>query len=151
MPPSETNLLRFSLTVLYTNFELFGNKRKEQSDVQQVIDPPWTKFLATPQTAWVRLNHLHTGVGRFCPVCTNGVWPLLQLVSVAQEIKPLTIVVFQCPIHRPSHGLHGLTVLDDETIEWLLYTCPEISCGKAVHWKNWLKRWWCSSLCLHTV
>jgi len=40
MPPSETNLLRFSLTVLYTNFELFGNKRKEQSDVQQVIDPP---------------------------------------------------------------------------------------------------------------
>jgi len=24
------------------------------------------------------------------------------------------------------HGLHGLTVLDDETIEWLLNTCPEI-------------------------
>ena len=33
---------------------------------------------------------------------------------------------FQCPIHRPPHGLHGLTVLDDETIEWLLNTCPEI-------------------------
>jgi len=25
-----------------------------------------------------------------------------------------------------SDGLHGLTVLDDETIEWLLNTCPEI-------------------------
>jgi len=24
------------------------------------------------------------------------------------------------PIHRPPHGLHGLTVLDDETIERLL-------------------------------
>jgi len=38
MAPSETNLLRFSL-VLYTNFQLFGDKRKEQSDVHQVIDP----------------------------------------------------------------------------------------------------------------
>ena len=35
-------------------------------------------------------------------------------------------VVLQCPMHRPSHGLHGLTVLDDETIEWLLNICPEI-------------------------
>jgi len=35
-------------------------------------------------------------------------------------------VVLQCPIHRPPHGLHGLTVLDDETIEWLLTICPEI-------------------------
>ena len=35
-------------------------------------------------------------------------------------------VVLHCPLHRPRHGLHGLTVLDDETIEWLLNTCPEI-------------------------
>jgi len=35
-------------------------------------------------------------------------------------------VVLQCPIHRPPHGLHGLTVMDDETIEWLLNTCSEI-------------------------
>ena len=33
-------------------------------------------------------------------------------------------VVLQCPIHRPPHRLHGLTVLDDETIEWLLKACP---------------------------
>jgi len=26
-------------------------------------------------------------------------------------------VVLQYPTHRPPHGLHGLTVLDDETIE----------------------------------
>ena len=41
-------------------------------------------------------------------------------------------VVLQCPIHRPPHGLHNLTVLDDETIEWLLNTCPEIWCVHAV-------------------
>jgi len=35
-------------------------------------------------------------------------------------------VVLQCLIHRPLHGMHGLTVLDDETIEWLHNTCPEI-------------------------
>jgi len=35
-------------------------------------------------------------------------------------------VVLQCPIHRPPHGLHGLTVLDDETTEWLLNTFPDI-------------------------
>ena len=42
------------------------------------------------------------------------------------EEQTVDHVVFQCPIHRPPHGLHGLTVLDDETIDWLLNTCPEI-------------------------
>jgi len=37
-------------------------------------------------------------------------------------------VVLQCPIHRP-HGMHVLTVLDDESMEWLLNTWPEIQCG----------------------
>ena len=45
---------------------------------------------------------------------------------------------------------NGLTILDDETIDWLLNTCPEIECGQTVDWKNWLKWWW-SSLCLRTV
>ena len=57
--------------------------------------------------------------GVSAPVCTNGVWPPLRPVSVAQKSKP-------------PHGLHGLTFLDDETIEWLLNTCPEIECGQAV-------------------
>jgi len=39
-------------------------------------------------------------------------------------------VVLHCPIHRPPHGLHGLTVLDDETIKWLLNTCPRYSAAK---------------------
>jgi len=48
------------------------------------------------------------------------------------EDQPVDHVVLQCPIHGPSHGLHDLTVLDDETTEWLLNTCPEIKCGQAV-------------------
>ena len=35
-------------------------------------------------------------------------------------------VVLHCPIYRPPHGLHGLTVLDDETTKWLLNTFPDI-------------------------
>ena len=45
-------------------------------------------------------------------------------------------VVLQCPIHRPSHGLTGL---DDKEIDWLLSICPEIYCGQAVDYNNWLK------------
>jgi len=42
------------------------------------------------------------------------------------EEQTVDHVVLQCLIHRLPRGLHGLTVLDDETIEWLLSTCPEI-------------------------
>jgi len=42
------------------------------------------------------------------------------------EEQTVDHVVLQCPIHRPPHGLHGLTVLDDETTDWLLNICPEI-------------------------
>jgi len=74
------------------------------------------------------------------PACTNGVWPPLQRYGLLYEwgmassaacecgAEEPTVdhVVLQCPVHRPPHGLHGLTVLDNETIEWLLNTCPEI-------------------------
>jgi len=43
-----------------------------------------------------------------------------------EEEQTVDHAVVHCPIHRPSHGAHGLTVLDDETIEWLLNTCLEI-------------------------
>jgi len=50
------------------------------------------------------------------------------------EEQTVDHVVLQCPIERPPHGLHGLTVLDDQTTEWLLNTCPEIQAAK-----QWLK------------
>jgi len=48
-----------------------------------------------------------------------------QPVSVAQK-QTVDHVILQCPIYRPPHGLHGVTVLDVETTEWILNTCPEI-------------------------
>jgi len=58
----------------------------------------------------------------------------------AQKKKNVNYVVLQYSIHRPPHGLHDLMVLDDETIEWLLNTFPEIYCGQAVDSNNSLKR-----------
>jgi len=49
--------------------------------------------------------------------------PVLQCGAEEQTVDH---VVLQCPIDRPPHGLHGLTVLDDETTEWLLNICLEI-------------------------
>jgi len=49
-----------------------------------------------------------------------------QACKCGTEKQTVDHAVLQCPIHRPLHGLHDLTVLDDETIEWLLKTCPEI-------------------------
>jgi len=42
------------------------------------------------------------------------------------EEQTVDHVVLQCLIHQPPHGLHGLTVQDDETIEWLFNACPEV-------------------------
>jgi len=56
------------------------------------------------------------------------------------EEQTVDDVVLQCPIHRAPHGLHGLMVLDDETIEWLLNTRPEILYSLAVVMKNCLIR-----------
>jgi len=48
----------------------------------------------------------------------------------AAEEQTVDHAVLQCPIHRPPHGLHGLTVLDDETIDRLLNNCPRSSAAK---------------------
>ena len=76
--------------------------------------------------AWVRLNRLRTGVGRFYScLYKRGMAPTAACECGTEE-QTIDHVVLQCPIHRPPHGLYGLTVLDDETTEWLLNICPEI-------------------------
>jgi len=68
--------------------------------------------MALSRTAWIRLNCLHTGVGRFCCMLAQMGYGL----SRAEE-RTVDHVVLQCPTHRTPHGLYGLTVLDNETIE----------------------------------
>ena len=81
--------------------------------------------MTLPRTAWVRLNPLLP----------------LRLVSAAQKNRPLTMLSFTVPPIELLYGVHGLMVVDDKTVEWLLDTCPEVQCGRAVDYKNWFKRW----------
>jgi len=84
-----------------------------------------TPGMTLPRKAWVRLNRLRSGVRRFHSCLYK--WGMAS--SAACEFgaeQTVDHVVLRCPIHPPPHGLHGLTVLDDKTTEWLLNTCPDI-------------------------
>jgi len=87
--------------------------------------------ITLPRTAWVRPPHrgscLQTGAGRFRSCLYKWGMDTSAACACGAEVQTVDHVVLQWPIHRPPHGLHGLTVLDDETIEWLLNTCPEVS------------------------
>ena len=48
------------------------------------------------------------------------------LVSVARNIKPLTMLSSNVKSIYLPNGLHDLTALDDETVAWLLNTSHEI-------------------------
>jgi len=82
--------------------------------------------MTLPRRTWVWLNRLRTGVERFCSCLYNWGMASSAACECGAEEQTVDHVVLQCPIHRPPDGLHGLTVLDDETTEWLLNICPEI-------------------------
>jgi len=82
--------------------------------------------MTLPRRAWVRLNRLRTSVGRFRSCLYKWGMASSAACECGAEEQTVDHVVIQCPIHRPPHGLHGLTVLDDDTTEWLLNTCPKI-------------------------
>jgi len=86
--------------------------------------PHKTTFLS-PTPAPTNGMTLRTDVGRFRSCLYKWGMASSAACECGAEEQTVHHVVLQYPIHRP-HGLHGLTVLNDETIEWLFNTCPEI-------------------------
>jgi len=82
--------------------------------------------MTLPRRVLVRLNRLRTGVGRFRSCLYKWGMASSAACECGAEERTVDHVVLQCPIHRTPHGLHGLTVLDNQPIEWLLISCPEI-------------------------
>jgi len=82
--------------------------------------------MTLPRRAWVRLNRLRTGVGLLRSCLYKWDMASSAACECGAEEQSVDHVVLHCPIHQPPHGLHGLAVLDNETIEWLLNTCPKI-------------------------
>ena len=71
------------------------------------------------RAAWVKLNRLRTGVGRFhSSMHKCGLAPSPNCEFGASE-QTADHVLTASPIHRAPHGARGLAVLDDETQCWL--------------------------------
>ena len=79
-----------------------------------------------PRPAWVRLNRLRTGVGRFRSSMHK--WGLASSASCecGAEEQTADHVILECPIYQAPNGIHGLMSVDDETVTWLLNVCPDI-------------------------
>ena len=67
------------------------------------------------RAAWVKLNRLRAGVGRFhLSMHKWGLAPSPNCECGAAE-QTADHILIECPIHRAPHGTRGLMVLDDET------------------------------------
>ena len=75
--------------------------------------------MSLTRTAWVKLNRLRTGVGRFgSSVHKWGLAPSAKCECGARK-QTVDHIISTCPTHRVPQGIMGLTVLDDETRCWL--------------------------------
>ena len=74
--------------------------------------------MGLPRVAWVKLNRLRTGVGRFHSSMHK--WSLAPSPNCECGASEQTAdhLLTACPIYRAPHGARGLTILDDETRCW---------------------------------
>ena len=75
--------------------------------------------MGLPRATWVKLDRLRTGVGRFYSSMQRWSLALSPNREFGASKQTADQVLTACPIHRASHGVRGLTVLDDETRCWL--------------------------------
>ena len=75
--------------------------------------------MGLPREAWVKLNRLPTGVGRFH--LSMHKWGLARSPNCECSTSEKTAdhVLTACAIHRAPHAAQDLKVLDDETRCWV--------------------------------
>ena len=125
--PAAPNLLNnlAGLAICATNHKWNAKYCKNTSRLRVFI--PRTSArpvgMSLSQTAWVKLQRLRTGVGRFHSSMHKwGLAPLPNCVLIAR------------PIHRAPYGARDLTVLDDETRCWLTTSLPVSDPGSRAVW-----------------
>ena len=64
--------------------------------------------MGLPRAAWVKLNHLRSGVGHYCSSMYK--WDLAPLVNCECGASKQTAdhIISQCPIHQAPRGMFGL-------------------------------------------
>ena len=86
------------------------------------------------RAAWVKLNRLWTGVGRFhLSMHKWGLAPSPNGECGASE-QTTDHVLTACPIHQAPHGVRGLTVLNDKLDAGLITPLPASDSGSATVW-----------------
>ena len=75
--------------------------------------------ISLTRSAWVKLNRLRTGVGRFDSSMHK--WDLASSAKCDRGASEQTAdhTILTCAINRATREIMGLTVLDDETRYWL--------------------------------
>ena len=90
--------------------------------------------MGLPRAAWVKLNRLRTGVGRFHSSMHKwGLAPSPNCECGASE-QTADHVLTGCPIHRAPDGARGLTVLDDKLDAGLMTSLPAFDLGSTAVW-----------------
>ena len=116
------NLARLGIRASeWTNHKWKTDDRENVSRLRAFVPETvaWLVGMGLPRAAWVKLNRLRTGVGRFH--LSMHKWGLVPLRNCECGTSEQTVdyVLTACFIHRAPHGARGLTVLDDETRCWL--------------------------------
>ena len=81
-----------------------------------------------PRQAWVKLNRLRTGVGRFNADMWRWGLSKRPAYDCGADQQTANHIITECPLYHPPNGLHGLIDVDADaaTREWLLSKFPEI-------------------------
>ena len=90
--------------------------------------------MGLPRAAWVKLNRLRTGVGRFHSSMHKWGLALSPNCECGASEQTADHVLRAWPIQRAPHGARGLTVLDDETRCCLMTSLPASDPGSAAVW-----------------
>jgi len=68
--------------------------------------PVHTTGMTLPRRAWVQLNRLRTGVGRFRSCLYKWGMTSSEACECGAEEQTVDHVVLHCRIHQPPNGLH---------------------------------------------
>jgi len=99
---SDNNIIRAAQWVDYQwNMEWTYNPTRLHNLIPDTeLHPPWNDL---PRRAWVRLNHLCTGVGSFRSCLYKWSMAPSATCECCAEEQTVNHVVLRCPIHRPPH------------------------------------------------
>ena len=90
--------------------------------------------MGLPRAAWVKLDHLQTGVGQFH--LSMHKWGLAPSLNCECGVSEQTAdhVLTACPIYQVPHGVRGLMVWMTKINAGLITSLPASDSGSAAAW-----------------